>query len=93
MHLLIVTALALGCLAALVGIPLSAHRGKLHVPGYIGIALLTFVASFLFGLASGYRRIAGSPAAVVFSLLCFWSVAAGVGSIVAIFFCRGEAEA
>ena len=93
MHFVIITALALGCIAILIGMPVAAHKGKLHVPGYIGIALITFVGSFLFGLASGYSRIAGSPVAVVFALLCFWSAAAGVGSIVAIFFWRDEAEA
>ncbi len=93
MHSLLITALALGCAAGLIGMPLSAHRGRLHVPGYIGIALLAFVASFLFGLASGYRWFVGSPVAVAFSLLCFWSTATGVGSILAIFFCRDHAEA
>lgn len=93
MHLLIITALALGCVAILVAIPLSAHKGKLHVPGYIGIALLAFAASFVCGLASGYRVFAGSLVGVALSLLCFWSAAAGVGSILAVFFCRDQAEA
>jgi hypothetical protein len=92
MHPLIIAALALGCGVILVGIPLSARKGKLHLPGYIGIALLAFVASFLFGLASGWRVFAGSPVGVALSLLCFWSAAAGVGSILAAFFCREQAE-
>ena len=93
MHLLILLALALGCCAIVIAIPLGAHRGKLHVPGYAGIAILAFGASFLFGLASGYRPVAGSPVGVALSLLCFWSAAAGVGSILALFFCRSQAEA
>jgi hypothetical protein len=92
-HTLTITALALGCTALVVGMPLAAHRGKLHVPGYIGIALLAFGASFVCGLASGYHWFAGSPVGVALSLLCFWSAAAGVGSILAIFFCRDHVEA
>jgi len=92
MHWLTISVLALGCITILVAIPLAAFRGKLHVPGYIGTALLAFGGSFLFGLASGYRWFAGSPVGVVLSLLCFWSAAAGVGSLLAIFFCRDQAE-
>jgi hypothetical protein len=92
-HSLIITALALGCIAIVVGIPAAAHRGKLHVPGYIGIALLAFPTSFICGLASGYHWFAGSLVGVALSLLCFWSAAVGVGSIVAVFFCRDHAVA
>jgi hypothetical protein len=91
-HLSILLALGLGCVAIIVAIPLGAHRGKLHVPGYAGIAILTFLASFLFGIASGYRPFAGSPVGIALSLLCFWSAAACVGSILALFFCRSHAE-
>jgi hypothetical protein len=92
-HLLLLWALAVGCCAIVIAIPWGAHRGKLHVPGYSGLAILAFAASFLFGLASGYRLVAGSPVGVALSLLCFWSAAAGVGSIVALFFYRNQAEA
>jgi hypothetical protein len=92
-HLLVLLALALGCCIIIVAIPLGAHRGKLHVPGYSGLAILAFAASFLFGVASGYRPLAGSPVGIALSLLCFWSAAAGIGSILALFFCRSQAEA
>ena len=92
MHRLIITVLALGCGVILVASPLAARRGKLHVPGYIGIALLAFGASFFCGLASGWHVFAGSPVGVALSLLCFWSAAAGVASILAVFFCREQAE-
>ena len=92
MHRLIITVLTVGCGVILVAIPLAAHRGKLHVPGYVGIAILAFVISFLCGLASGSRFFAGSPVGVALSLLCFWSAAVGVGSIVAAFFWRGPVQ-
>ena len=92
MHPLIITVLAIGCGVIQVALPVSAHRGKLHVPGYIGIGILAFIASFLFGLASGSRFLAGSPAGVALSLFCFWSAAAGVGAIVAAFFWREPAQ-
>jgi hypothetical protein len=91
-HLLIICVLAVGCIGILIAIPAGAHRGKLHVPGYAGIAILAFIASFLFGIASGYRPFAGSPVGIALSLLCFWSAAACVGSILALFFCRSHAE-
>jgi hypothetical protein len=91
-HLSILLALGLGCVGIVVAIPLGAHRGKLHVPGYTGIAILAFIASFLFGIASGYRPFAGSPVGIALSLLCFWSAAACVGSILALFFCRSHAD-
>lgn len=84
--------LALGCAAILIAMPLAAHRGKLHVPGFMGIALLAFLASFAFGFVSGLHPLAGSPVGVALSLLCFWAAAAGVGSILAVFFCRNQAE-
>ena len=92
MHLSILLALGLGCAAIIVAIPLGAYRGKLHVPGYTGIAILAFIASFLCGLASGYRPFAGTPVGIALSLLCFWSAAVCVGSILALFFCRSHAE-
>ncbi len=88
MHLLILVVLALGCLAILVAIPLGARRGRLHLPGYVGIAILAFAASLLCGFASGYRSLVGTPVGIALSLLCFWSAAATVGSILALCFYR-----
>lgn len=92
MHPLTMTALGVGSGLALVVIPVSAHLGKLHVPGYVGIAILAFVTSFISGLASGSHLFAGSPVGLALSLFCFWSAAAGIGSILAIFFCRDQTE-
>lgn len=90
MHLLTLFALAIGCISILILIPAQAHRGKLHVPGYVGLALITFGASVLFGYACGYRRFVGSPIGVVLSVFCFWAAAAGVASILALFFFREQ---
>lgn len=92
MHLLIIAALALGCAAIVVAFPLGARGGRLHVPGYAGIAVLAFVTSFFCGRASGYRSFAGAPVGIALSLVCFWLAAAGVGSILALFFYRNPSE-
>lgn len=88
MHLLTFSVLFLGCVAIIVALPVAARRGKLHVPGYVGIAILAFAASIFCGFASGYRFFAGAPVGVGLSLLCFWLAAATVGSILALCFYR-----
>lgn len=88
MHLLILSVLSLGCVAIIVALPLAARRGKLHVPGYVGIAILAFAASIFCGFASGYRSFAGEPVGVALSLFCFWFAAATAGSILALCFYR-----
>jgi hypothetical protein len=88
MHLLILSVLSLGCLAIVAAFPWAARRGKLHVPGYVGIAVLAFTASIFCGFASGYRSFSGTPVGVALSLLCFWLAAATVGSILALCFYR-----
>ncbi len=81
------------CLSLLVAVPLAAARSKLHMPGYIGIAIVTFLASLCFGAASGARSIAGSLPGVVLSMACFISIAVCMGSILALVFYREPPEA
>jgi len=88
----VIAPLFAACLAIAIAIPVAAARSKLHMPGYIGIAILAFVASLLFGEISGMRRIAGSYAGVVLSVACFLSIAVCVGSIVALLFYRDPPE-
>jgi hypothetical protein len=88
----IVASLLAVCLAIVAVIPAAAARSKLHMPAYIGIAILAFAASLLFGEISGARRIAGSIAGVVLSIACFLSIAVFVGSILALFFYRDPPE-
>jgi hypothetical protein len=89
----IVAPLIVACLVIVAVIPAAAARGKLHMSAYIGIAILAFGASLLFGEVSGMRRMAGSFAGVVLSIACFLSIAALVGSILALLFYREPPEA
>jgi hypothetical protein len=84
----IVVPLIAACILIAVSISFFAHRGKLHIPGYAGIAALGFILALIFGRFAGARSIAGTMLGVLFSILCFLLLAVGVGSIVALFFYR-----
>jgi hypothetical protein len=92
-NLRIVAPLAAACLSIVVVIPAAAARSRLHMPAYIGIAILAFAASLIFGEISGARRIAGSIAGVALSIACFLSIAVFVGCILALFFYRDPPQA
>jgi hypothetical protein len=85
--------LSLACLAALIAIPVAANRGKLHVPGYVGLAFLGFALGLLAGRISGAHSITGTIIGLCLSILCFLSMATAVGSVLAIFFYRHPPEA
>ena len=89
----IVLPLLMICLAIVIAIPAAAARSKFHMPAYIGIAILAFAASVIFGEISGMHRIAGSVAGIALSIACFLSVAVLLGSILALFFYRDPPEA
>jgi hypothetical protein len=89
----VIAPLIAACLAIAIAIPVAAVRSKLHMPGYIGIAILAFVASLLFGEISGMRRIAGSIAGIVLSIACFLSIAVCVGAVLALVFYHDPPEA
>jgi hypothetical protein len=89
----IVVTLIAACILIVVSISLFAHRGKLHIPGYAGIAVLGFVLSLTFGKVAGARLIAGTAVGVFFSILCFLLLAVVVGSVVALFFYRQSSGA
>jgi hypothetical protein len=80
------------CIAIIAAILRAAARGKLHLPGYIGLAILAFVASVTFGKLSGAHGIAGSFVGVLLSVACFLSISAGVGSVLALAFYRDPPE-
>ena len=84
----IVIPLVAVCLVIAGLIPVAAARGKLHVPGYVGIALLAFAVSLVFGKLAGFRRIAASPAGPILSIIFFLLIAVTVGSILALIFYR-----
>jgi hypothetical protein len=88
LRLSLVLPLLLACLALVVAIPSAARRGKLHVPGYMGLALLTFLIAMLVGHITGIRALNGTLAGVLLSILFFLLIAAAVGSALALFFFR-----
>lgn len=81
----IVIPLILACLAILVLIPLAASRGKYHIPGYAGIALLASLIALLFGRTAGAQGIAGSVTGIFLSIVFFLLIAVAVGAILALF--------
>jgi hypothetical protein len=89
----VVVPLIVACALVAVWIPALANRGKLHIPGYAGIAMLGFALAFLFGKFAGAHSIAGTGVGVFFSILCFLLLAVSVGSIVALFFYRDPSGA
>jgi len=84
----ILVPLSLACVAILIVLPLAARRGRLHIPGYVGVAFLAFLLVLLCGYLSGRRGITATPAGAALSLLFFVLVAAAVGSVLALFFYR-----
>ena len=89
----VVMPLILGCLSIVVVISWAAAGGKLHIPGYAGLAFLTFAIAFLLGRVTGARGITGTTAGVFVTFAFFLLVAAGVGCILALFFYRDSPEA
>jgi len=92
-RLSIVVPLIAACILIAVSISFFAHRGKLHIPAYAGIAALGLILSLIFGRIAGARAIAGTTLGVLFSILCFLLLAVVVGSIIALFFFRHSSGA
>ena len=92
-NLFVVVPLVLACLFVLVAMPAAARRGKLHVPGYAGLAFLGFALALLAGRISGARAVTGTLGGLLLSILFFLLMATAVGSVLAIFFYRHPPEA
>jgi hypothetical protein len=90
--LFIVIPLILICIVIVVAIALAASRGKLHMAGYIGIALAAFVAAMILGKVSGLRAVSGTVVGLVLSVLFFLAIAAVLGSIAALLFYKPRPE-
>jgi hypothetical protein len=88
----LIAGLTIVCAAIALAIPISASRGKLHVPGYVGLALIAFVVGLVSGRIAGTRAITGSSVGVLLSVLFFLLMATAVGSILALFFYRQPPE-
>jgi hypothetical protein len=76
--------LAIACfVVALVG-PIAAFRGMLHIPAYCGFALFFLVSGLVVGKLAGLQ-IRGSLSGVCLSIVFFLTMAACLGSVLAIF--------
>jgi hypothetical protein len=88
----LVVPLAVGCFSIVLAIPWAASRGKLHIPGYVGLAFLAFAIALLAGRIAGARGITGTTAGISLSVAFFLLIAAAVGCVLALFFYRQPPE-
>jgi hypothetical protein len=88
----IVIPLILICTAIAVAIAVAASHGKLHLAGYIGIAIAAFAAAMILGKISGLRGISGTVVGLALSMLFFFAISAVLGSIAALVFYRPPPE-
>jgi hypothetical protein len=80
--------LSIACVAIIVALPVAAARSHLHIPGYVGLAFLSFALALLCGGLSGTSKITGTLTGIALSLLFFLLVAVTIGSLLALFFYR-----
>lgn len=88
----VLAALAGACLGIVLLVPRLAARGKLHIPGYVGLAFLTFLLAMLAGQFSGARGISTTFFGLTLAILFFLLIAATAGCVVALFFYRPPPE-
>ncbi len=88
----VVLPLAVVCVFLLAYIPWAASRGKFHLPGFGGIAILGFGCGLLLGHLSGARGISGTIVGVVLATVFFLLMAVAGGCLLALFFYRPPAE-
>jgi hypothetical protein len=84
--------LIVACVLVIAFIPWFASRGKFHIPGYGGIAILGFACGMLFGRMSGARSIVGTVAGFSLAVMFFLLMATAVGCLLALFFYRFPLE-
>ena len=89
---LLVVPLIFISLVILVAIPVAASRGKLHMAGYIGLALAAFAAAMIFGKLSGLHRITGTVFGLFLSMLFFSAIATVLGSLAALAFYKAPKD-
>jgi hypothetical protein len=80
--------LTLVCVAILIAIPSAASQGRLHIPGYAGIAILSFGMAMVFGWLARPGRVTGVISGTLLAVVFFLLMAAGVGSVLALLFYR-----
>ena len=76
----------------MIAVPVAAARGKLHIPGYVGLAFLSFALAMIVGHFSGARSISTTPFGLALSILFFLLIAITAGCILALFFYRHPAH-
>jgi len=86
-------AMAVVCVLVVLAVLFAASRGKLHIPGYVGLALVSFAVAFICGRISGAASVRGTRTGEILSVVFFLLVAVAVGSVLAIFFYREPPEA
>jgi hypothetical protein len=84
----VVIPLILTCIAIVIAIALAAARGKFHMPGYLGLAGLTFVVSIIVGKTAGSRHITGTPVGIILSVIFYLLISAALGSVISLFVYR-----
>ena len=88
----VVLPLIAACVFLVAFIPWAASRGKFHIPGYGGIAVLGIACGLLFGRLSGAHRITGTIAGVSLAAMFFLLIAMAVGCLLALFSYRPPLE-
>jgi hypothetical protein len=88
----LVLSLIAACVFVVAFVPWAASRGKFHIPGYGGIAILGGACGFLMGRLSGARRIAGTFVAAPLAMAFFLLLALAAGCLLALFFYRPSLE-
>jgi len=88
----LVLVLGVACVFVVLAVPFAASRGKLHIPGYVGMALVSFAVAFICGRISGAHSVRGTHSGEILSIVFFVLVAVAVGSVLGIFFYRDPPE-
>jgi len=84
----LVLVLGVACVFVALAVPYAASRGKLHIPGYVGLALVSFAVAFICGRISGAQSVRGTRSGEVLSIVFFLLMSVAVGSVLGIFFHR-----
>jgi drug/metabolite transporter (DMT)-like permease len=82
----LVVPLLIACLAVIVALPFAAKRGRLHIPGYVGVAFLALMLGLVCGRISAIHGVARTPSGILLAFLFFLLIATAVGSVLALFF-------
>jgi len=88
----VVVPLFLVCLFLVMAIPLAAQRGKLHIPGYAGMAIVAAGISLLVGWLAGLEGVRGTPWGTLVAVIFFLLIATALGSFLGLLFYRQPPE-